>query len=248
MKKLQLGIRGGGVKSLTSIGVLEALCEYDIKVSEISGTSIGSVVASLFGVGKTPEEIFKLFKESLVELYTSATRIKGGKGSSVIEQSVNAICDNKTLGDTEIPIIISSNIGGFIYTCPFIFSQLHTPDVTLGSACRASSSFPFLYERYSSIVNGRKLKFYDGGMVANPAVPIKNEEEIFVLSTFQKKKENTRSMYANAWMRPEKYADVIIKPSIANLKTLGKPADVETAFMLGYSAAKKKIKQIKELL
>ena len=85
-------------------------------------------------------------------------------------------------------------------------------------------------------------------MVANPAVPIKNEEEIFVLSTFQKKKENTRSMYANAWLRPEKYADVIIKPSIANLKTLGKPADVETAFMLGYSAAKKKIKQIKELL
>ena len=57
-----LALSGGGVKGATHIGVLQALEENEVKISTISGTSIGSIVASLYAMGYTTDEMLKLFK------------------------------------------------------------------------------------------------------------------------------------------------------------------------------------------
>lgn len=57
-----LALSGGGVKGATHIGVLQALEENSIKISSISGTSIGSIVATLYAMGYTTDEMLKLFK------------------------------------------------------------------------------------------------------------------------------------------------------------------------------------------
>jgi len=51
-----LALSGGGAKGAAHIGVLEALMEENINIEYISGTSMGSLVASLFACGYNPNE------------------------------------------------------------------------------------------------------------------------------------------------------------------------------------------------
>lgn len=247
MKKIQLGIRGGGVKSAVAIGVLRAFSECNIPISGISGTSIGSVVAALYAAGKDYREIFDLFKEYVVT-YSNAAYIKGGKGSSVIEQTVNAECCKKTFNQIDIPLKISANSGGIWNTKEFVFNQENTPEITLGEACRASSSFPFIYGHYTLNINGAKMKFYDGGMCINPACFSQNTDSVFILASFGKEKENKKSRYAKAWLKPEELANIVIKPYVAKMGTLGTPQDVQKGYLLGYEAAMRMMDEISSII
>ena len=56
-----IALSGGGIKGAAHIGVLEALEEENIKIDYISGTSSGSIVATLYAVGYKPQEILKMF-------------------------------------------------------------------------------------------------------------------------------------------------------------------------------------------
>ena len=60
--KIGLALAGGGVKGAAHIGAIQALEENNIKISAVAGTSIGSIVAGLYAMGYTPEEMLKLFK------------------------------------------------------------------------------------------------------------------------------------------------------------------------------------------
>ena len=62
--KLGLALAGGGVKGAAHIGVIKALEENDIKIDTIAGTSIGSIVASLYAMGYQPEKMLEIFNIS----------------------------------------------------------------------------------------------------------------------------------------------------------------------------------------
>lgn len=53
---------GGGVRGAAHIGAIRALEENGIKITAISGTSAGSIVAALYGMGYKEDEIIKLFR------------------------------------------------------------------------------------------------------------------------------------------------------------------------------------------
>lgn len=59
--KIGLALSGGGVKGAAHIGVIKALEENGIKIDIIGGTSAGSIVATLYAMGYTPNEMLKLF-------------------------------------------------------------------------------------------------------------------------------------------------------------------------------------------
>lgn len=59
--KLGLAMSGGGIKGAAHIGVIQALQEENIKVDIVGGTSIGSIVAALYAMEYTPNEMLKLF-------------------------------------------------------------------------------------------------------------------------------------------------------------------------------------------
>lgn len=52
----------GGVKGAAHIGAIKALEENNIQISAVSGTSIGSIVATLYAMEYTTEEMLQLFK------------------------------------------------------------------------------------------------------------------------------------------------------------------------------------------
>src|SRR5574344_418755 len=55
-------LSGGGAKGLSHVGVLKALEENNIPIDYICGTSMGALVAGLYAIGLTPDEMLYLFK------------------------------------------------------------------------------------------------------------------------------------------------------------------------------------------
>lgn len=162
MKKINIAIRGGGVK-VPAVGVLKALKEEKVQIRCYSGTSIGAIIATLAALDTSCTEIEQLLKEFVV-IYSNASRLKGGKGSQVIEDTVNGYCKNLRFKDLKVKLIITANQGGIWHPKKFVFSKETTPNVTLGEACRASCSFPIAYEHYHMRINEKNYKFWDGGM------------------------------------------------------------------------------------
>ena len=60
--KLGLCLAGGGIKGAAHIGAIKALKEAGIHFDYISGTSSGSIVATLYACGYTTDEIYNAFK------------------------------------------------------------------------------------------------------------------------------------------------------------------------------------------
>lgn len=71
---MEIGItlQGGGLKGLAHIGAIKALQDLGIEINHITGTSSGAMIASLYAMGYTPEEMIQITKES----YKKITKFK----------------------------------------------------------------------------------------------------------------------------------------------------------------------------
>ncbi|MGL4308173.1 MAG: patatin-like phospholipase family protein [Cetobacterium sp.] len=58
--KIALVLSGGGAKGAAHIGVLKVLENYHIPIDIITGTSAGSIVAAMYAIGYSPDEIEKI--------------------------------------------------------------------------------------------------------------------------------------------------------------------------------------------
>lgn len=61
--KLGLCLSGGGIKGVAHIGAIKALKEANIHFDYISGTSSGSIIATLYACGYTTDEMYVAFKK-----------------------------------------------------------------------------------------------------------------------------------------------------------------------------------------
>ena len=66
--KLGLSLAGGGIKGVSHIGAIKALKEANIKFDYISGTSSGSIIATLYACGFSTEEMYDIFKRYSKEM------------------------------------------------------------------------------------------------------------------------------------------------------------------------------------
>ncbi len=69
MKDIGLVLSGGGARGAAHIGVIQALEEFGIKATRISGTSAGSIVGALYAQGYSPKEMLEI--TSQVTVYNS---------------------------------------------------------------------------------------------------------------------------------------------------------------------------------
>ncbi len=63
MSKLGLALGGGGARGLAHIGVLKVLERENIRISTISGCSMGSVIGSLYSYFQSSEKLEKFFMD-----------------------------------------------------------------------------------------------------------------------------------------------------------------------------------------
>lgn len=166
MTKVGIALSGGGARGIAHIGVLKALEEMGVKISAISGTSAGSIVAALYAYGYKPDQIFELIKNlsifksvSLAWTWTGLLTMDGLKEillKNIPENNFNALKIPLTVAATEIR-------KGHIH---------YFNEGELVPAVMSSCSIPAIFNPVS--FNGGL--FVDGGLFDNlPVRPIREQ-------------------------------------------------------------------------
>lgn len=213
--KIGLCLSGGGVKGAAHIGVLKALEEENIKIDCIAGTSSGSIVSSLYAMGYTPDEIYRLFKKYAKEiskvnlkniiklvfglLFTGKIVIEGLNDGKKLYKIIQEQARKKKLTrmrDITMPLIIPSvNLyNGAIYLFSSVKNNRNYSDeyivvnsIEIGKAVQASCSYPGVF----CPVDYKNKKMVDGGVREN--TPWRELKEIgadkIISVVFEKEKE-----------------------------------------------------------
>lgn len=213
--KVGLCLSGGGVKGAAHIGVLKALEEENIKIDCIAGTSSGSIVSSLYAMGYTPDEIYRLFKKYAKEiskvnlkniiklvfglLFTGKIVIEGLNDGKKLYKIIQEQAKKKKLTrmrDITMPLIIPSvNLyNGAIYLFSSVKNNRNYSDeyivvnsIEIGKAVQASCSYPGVF----CPVDYKNKKMVDGGVREN--TPWRELKEIgadkIISVVFEKEKE-----------------------------------------------------------
>ena len=70
-QRVGLVLSGGGAKGLYHIGVIKALEENGIPIDYVSGTSMGAIIAGLYAIGYTPEQMTEIFESNQIKYWMS---------------------------------------------------------------------------------------------------------------------------------------------------------------------------------
>lgn len=191
--KIGVALSGGGIRGIAHAGVLQALQNNGIHIDIIGGTSAGSMVASLYAMGYSPEEIYMLFcknAKKIIGANTSpiisglnsfmnrkAKTMSGFRNGKSIEEIYNMIAKEKgieTIEQIKMPLVIPTV--DIMESKEYIFTNQipkdiqneaqYITDISIGKAVRASSSFPAVFNP----CNVKKHAFMDGGALDN--VPV----------------------------------------------------------------------------
>lgn len=256
-KSIGLILSGGGSKGIAHAGVLQFLQEKNIAPVQIAGSSAGSIVAALYGIGKSPEDILKFFKSIYFFHWKHFTFTKAGFiDSESFKEYFHAIFKDTTLADLKIPIHITATdmIKGKL--------KVFKPETKTIDAIIASSSFPGVMSPYEI-----KGKLYSDGGILNhfPTDILREKCETLIgvyVSPMQKieakdltsiKAVTSRAfdlLSANSSISKFAHCDWLIEPEALSLySTFETNKDkMEAIFNIGYESAKKSYKKLNSSL
>ncbi|QKF93939.1 patatin-like phospholipase [Fadolivirus algeromassiliense] len=184
--KTKLVLSGGGIKGIAHIGCLYALDKIKCldKITDFSGTSVGSLIMSLYVLGYTPSELYdfiKLFNlAKLKNISIMNINLFGLDTGSRIEYVIKRLIKGKTSKEDitlqELYEIKKKNMTftTFCLNTMEVVYISHTthPDIPLYLAIRMSISIPFIY----CPVEYKGYYYVDGGIFDNYPINIfKNE-------------------------------------------------------------------------
>jgi Predicted esterase of the alpha-beta hydrolase superfamily len=169
--KIGIALSGGGARGVAHIGILKALDEIGVKISVISGTSAGAIVASLYSYGYSPDAIFGIVKN--LSVFNSVSPAWTWSGlltmdglrdlllKSIPENNFNALKIPLTVAATEMR-------KGHIH---------YFSDGELIPAVVSSCSVPAVFNP----VNFNGGVYVDGGLFDNlPVKPIKHQCDLLI--------------------------------------------------------------------
>ena len=192
--KIGIALAGGGLKGVAYIGALKALEEIGIKFDCIAGTSSGSMVAALYAVGYSCDELKNIIcssYESLTKIekkpifFSACTyltkkklKLKGLIPGERLENCIQEHAENrgcKSISDVKIPLAVATVDTISTKECIFLSQDFglkngdvdYLYDVPLGKVVRSSMAFPGIF----TTSNYKQYNFIDGGTRDN--LPVK---------------------------------------------------------------------------
>ncbi|GAF63955.1 patatin-like phospholipase family protein [Alkalihalobacillus trypoxylicola] len=134
-----LALGAGGVRGFAHVGVLKVLEKEKIPIDYLAGSSMGALVASLYGVGHTTETMERfatLFKRKFYVDYT-IPKLGFIKGERVVEL-IRILAKSKKLEELPIPvsIVAADLISG---------TKVIMKEGDIAEAVRASISIPGIF-------------------------------------------------------------------------------------------------------
>lgn len=208
--------------------------ENGIEISAVAGTSAGSIVAALYGMEYTADEMYKLFNyfsKSVMAispkyLFSGVKEIRGitlgGITSSYnIEAAIKEAGKLKqieNIKDIKIPISIPTT--DLITDKEIIFTnheglqgEEYIHDIEIGKAVRASSTFPGMYAPFDY----KKYQFVDGGIFDNlPSGEVKKlgVDKVIAIKFKLKTPRKQNTIYNIAMQSLDLMTENLIKESI----------------------------------
>ena len=167
------------------IWIIQYIQEHDISITEVSGTSIGAIIAGMYATGMSAEEMQEAFSGINYRMFFDGNIDLGVFGGKNIKTRLTWIFGKKKIEDCDIP-------------CSIIAWNLHTGEEkifrkgSLVDAVRASMSLPWIISPYE--IDGNM--YIDGGIVNNLPVDVLKSKNIIASScadtiydTLEEKKE-----------------------------------------------------------
>ncbi len=251
--KVGLALGGGGARGFGHIGALMAFEELGVHFDYIAGTSVGSIIGSLYAFGKTPAEIRDLaldFKRK--DIIKGMIPIVKLAKSSRIEELLN-----KVFGDM------------------IVFSELKIPFKAVCTDLKTGKEVDFDYGNVAKIVSGScavpgiftpvsydNMHLVDGGLRNNvPADVVKNmgANVVFAIDVNHLRGTGTESLSTISVLsstigiimqskidKTMEIADLIFEPALENFSPL-KFDEIDAMIKIGYEtvmANKSKITKI----
>jgi len=158
-----LTLSGGGMRGIAHIAVLKALEEYNLKPQIISGTSAGSIIAAFYSLGKSPDEMMEIVKQTT---FFSRSYLKLSKNGIFSSKFIMKLLTDHFPEDDfkvlKIPVYVAATDLTHGIIDFFSEGEIFAPLL-------ASSSVPFVFP---PVRIGEKV-YVDGGVLDNlPIEPI----------------------------------------------------------------------------
>lgn len=171
--KYGLVLSGGGTRGFAHLGVIAAMQEMGINPDVISGASAGAIVGAFIAAGKSPKDVFELFKSGSFSQYTKIQFPTDGLLKLPgVKDIIDSEIKTKLIEDLPVPFYVcvsNLNMGKVEYLNKGILS-----DTVL-----ASSAIPVLF----SPVKMGKYLYVDGGLMDNiPVSPLEDICENIIVS------------------------------------------------------------------
>lgn len=192
---LGLALAGGGLQGIAHIGAIKALQDLNIKIDYISGTSSGSIFATMYAMGFTTEEMKKfandyykaitnIEKKPIISaigtyLIHKDIRIGGLTPGEKIEELAKMVAEKKNIkniSDIQMPLAIPTVDTISTKECISISKKYdlknddidYIYDIPIEKAIRASMSFPGIF----TTCDFENYNFIDGGTKDNLPIQI----------------------------------------------------------------------------
>jgi len=166
MKPIRVALSGSGFRLGAHLGALMAIDAAGYEVSQLAGTSGGSIVAALVAAGvPLPDLRGLLMSVDWAPLMSFSPWSLLTKQALCSGDALLAFLTEKTGGKTFAQVGIDLKIiaSDLVTEKEFVFSKATTPDVPIALAARASASIPLVFAPVE--YNGACLQ--DGGMCDN---------------------------------------------------------------------------------
>jgi NTE family protein len=250
--KVALVLGAGAAKGFAHVGVLKVLEANHVPVHMVVGTSVGSLVGSLYAYGYPAYDLQKismaLGKGELVDLTVPNNGfVKGEK----LEEYVNRMVRGKTIETLRIPFyVVATDIGSGEEV---VFGRGNT-----GAAVRASCSIPGVFQP----VRIGDRTYVDGGVVSPVAVDAARRMGADVViavdisgevsgvtpeTTLDTIFQSVNVMYAKIAANQLSRADVVIHPKVGYIAS-GDFTKRHEAILEGETAAQAALPKIQVLL
>lgn len=244
--KIGLTLSGGGARGISHLGVIQALEEFGVKPTVMSGASAGSIVGSLYCYGYSPQEILSYIQSiSLYKSVRPAWSLNGLLSLDGLKALLLEKMPENSFSSLKRPFtVVATDLkkGASEY-----FSEGPVVEPIMASCCIPGIFNPIAF-------NGSM--YVDGGVLDNlPATAIRDKCDFligvncnFIGGDFDAKNLKTvieRSMLMSIGMniKPSKaMCDVYIEPPGAGAFSgfeIGKAKDL---FDIGYEFTKKNFK------
>ena len=253
-RKFKVGIAfgGGGTKGFAHLGALKAFEENGIVFDEVSGTSVGSMVASLYAFGLSSDEMYEKAKKLKVHDIRDSKLFFVPSSSEGIENFIK-----KSIGDAHfedmkkhLTVVAVDVISG---------REVHITKGNVAKAVAGSCAVPGIF----SPVEFGEYRLLDGGLQNTvPADVLRHNGCKYVISvdcnsTRGQGTESTKivdvilasiriMMKSNA-VKGKMFSDVCIELDTSKFKSTSLDG-AEEMYKIGYETTLKAIPKIKELL